>query len=84
MLLFDALVGNNDRHFYNWGVIRSVELRQEPCFSPIYDTARGLLWNESEEKIVDLALSDARAKVYLQKYIKGSRPKIGWEGANQH
>lgn len=80
MLLFDALVGNNDRHFYNWGVIRDLESHQEPCFSPIYDTARGLLWNESEEKIVDLALNDSKAKAYLQKYIRGSRPKIGWDG----
>jgi len=24
LIIFDALVGNNDRHFFNWGVIRSV------------------------------------------------------------
>src|SRR5690606_13021739 len=22
MLVFDAIIGNNDRHFYNWGVIK--------------------------------------------------------------
>ncbi|MBK8055422.1 MAG: HipA domain-containing protein [Saprospiraceae bacterium] len=24
LLLFDALIGNNDRHFYNWGCIKSI------------------------------------------------------------
>lgn len=54
MLLFDALVGNNDRHFYNWGIVRHIESLHKPYFSPVYDTARGLFWNESEKKIVDL------------------------------
>ncbi len=42
MLIFDALVGNNDRHFYNWAIIRPVKRIQiAPRFAPIYDTARG-------------------------------------------
>jgi hypothetical protein len=35
LVIFDALVGNNDRHFFNWGVIRSVESRFQPFFSPV-------------------------------------------------
>jgi hypothetical protein len=42
LVIFDAVVGNNDRHFFNWGVIRSVESNFQPFFSPVYDTARGL------------------------------------------
>jgi hypothetical protein len=38
MLLFDAWVGNNDRHFYNWGVVVDIKGRQKPYFSPVYDT----------------------------------------------
>lgn len=82
MLLFDALVGNNDRHFYNWGVIRHIESKHEPYFSPIYDTARGLFWNEPEKKIVALYNDKKRFDTYLSKYCKNSRPKVGWEGVN--
>ncbi|PIX33093.1 MAG: hypothetical protein COZ59_10525 [Bacteroidetes bacterium CG_4_8_14_3_um_filter_31_14] len=52
MLLFDSLIGNNDRHFYNWGIVRSISKKNEPYFSPIYDTARGLFWNDHEDKIL--------------------------------
>lgn len=79
MLLFDALVGNNDRHFYNWGVVRHIESKEEPYFSPIYDTARGLFWNESEKKVVALYKDSKRLENYLPKYCINSRPKIGWE-----
>lgn len=44
MIAFDALVGNNDRHFYNWGVIDTIKRsKKRPKFAPIYDSARGLL-----------------------------------------
>jgi hypothetical protein len=53
MIAFDAIVGNNDRHFYNWGVINTVKkMGKPPKFAPIYDSARGLMWNESEQNIV--------------------------------
>ena len=81
MLLFDALVGNNDRHFYNWGVVRHIESKNEPYFSPVYDTARGLFWNEPEKKVLALWKDTNRLQAYMSKYCKNSRPKIGWEGA---
>ena len=43
MLVFDAIIGNNDRHFYNWGIVKHIHNKYDPKFSPIYDTARGLL-----------------------------------------
>jgi hypothetical protein len=79
MLLFDALVGNNDRHFYNWGIIRSLNNSKTPCFSPVYDTARGLFWNDSEEKVKKIWNDQNRLDAYLKKYALLSRPKIGWE-----
>ena len=78
MLIFDAIVGNNDRHFYNWGVIKDVKSKQTPIFSPIYDTARGLYWNQSEENVVSLCKTLNKNKI--NKYINGAKPKIGWEG----
>jgi len=59
MIVFDGLTGNNDRHFYNWGVIDSKKKTSKlPNFAPLYDSARGLLWNVDDQKI----------KVYLKEY----------------
>ena len=80
LVIFDAVVGNNDRHFSNWGVIRSIESSFQPFFSPVYDTARGLFWNYSESKITDIVEVDHTTDRHIQKYCKDSRPKIGWEG----
>lgn len=80
LLIFDALIGNNDRHFFNWGVVRSVENSFLPFFSPVYDTARGLFWNYSESKLRDIAEVNKTADSHIRKYCKESRPKIGWEG----
>ena len=80
LIIFDALVGNNDRHFFNWGVIRSVESRFQPFFSPIYDTARGLFWNYSESKVKNIVEVNKTTDNHIRRYCKDSRPKIGWEG----
>ena len=80
MLLFDAWVGNNDRHFYNWGVVMDVKGRHKPYFSPVYDTARGLFWNFTEQKIVSLQKNSKELDAQIKKYIVGSCPKVGWDG----
>ena len=80
LVIFDAVVGNNDRHFFNWGVIRSVESGSPPFFSPVYDTARGLFWNYSEDKLTDIVEVNKTTDSHIRKYCKESRPKIGWEG----
>lgn len=80
LIIFDALVGNNDRHFFNWGVVRSVENSFQPFFSPVYDTARGLFWNYSESKMKDIVEVNKTIDKHIRKYCKESRPKIGWEG----
>lgn len=80
LIIFDALVGNNDRHFFNWGVIKSVENHFQPFFSPIYDTARGLFWNYSESKVKGIVEINKTTDSHIQRYCEQSRPKIGWEG----
>lgn len=81
MLLFDAIVGNNDRHFYNWGVITDLFGKISPHFSPVYDTARGLFWNASEHKIKGFFQSNKSLDDQLERYVKGSKPRVGWDGA---
>ncbi|MDN3725392.1 HipA domain-containing protein [Aequorivita sp. SDUM287046] len=77
MLLFDCLTGNNDRHYYNWGVITHIRNAHEPYFSPIYDTARGLYWNNDEEFILSLHKdNEEQQNNRIHKYVKTSVPKI--------
>lgn len=80
LLLFDAIVGNNDRHFFNWGIIRNLKGLHDPYFSPIYDTARGLFWNHAEQNLLSLRKDKNQLSAFFVKYNKNSRPKIGWEG----
>lgn len=82
MLVFDAITGNNDRHFYNWGVVKDIKRQKCPKFAPIYDSARGLFWNDSETKIEQLYNDAKQVDVKIQKYSESSKPKIGWEDIN--
>jgi hypothetical protein len=77
MLTFDALVGNNDRHFYNWGVIDTKKKTSKlPIFTPIYDSARGLLWNYSDENIVKIHNAKGQR---IGKYIEEACPRVSIE-----
>ena len=80
LLILDALIGNNDRHFYNWGIITNISGKEKPIFSPIYDTARGLFWNEHEDKLKRILQDKNRLPQFIMSYAKNSVPKIGWEG----
>jgi hypothetical protein len=75
MIGFDTLVGNQDRHFYNWGVITHPKGAITPRLAPIYDTARGLFWNTTEQKLVRYGQTQA-----LAAYVWNSTPQIGWNG----
>jgi hypothetical protein len=77
MLLFDAFTGNNDRHYYNWGVISHIKNKHKPYFSPVYDSARGLFWNKSDKNIISLhkELKNVNNK-QLDNYVLSSVPKI--------
>jgi len=78
MMAFDALIGANDRHAQNWGVIESA-VRPGPLrFAPIFDTARGLFWNSHEDQLVAM---DERGErdAEVEKYARRSTPLIGFE-----
>lgn len=48
VILFDALIANQDRHCENWGVIqREARIR----FAPIFDNGASLGFNNTEERI---------------------------------
>lgn len=80
MITFDALVGNNDRHFYNWGVIDNKKKTHKPLkLAPIYDSARGLLWNFSDENIIATYKSHVEGSNKIKNYIEGACPRISIE-----
>ncbi|MDN5216942.1 HipA domain-containing protein [Fulvivirgaceae bacterium BMA12] len=80
MIAFDGLVGNNDRHFYNWGVIDTKKKNQKPPrFAPLYDSARGLLWNLSDENIVHYYNVHNQNGKKIDKYIENACPRISLE-----
>lgn len=76
LIVFDAIVGNNDRHFYNWGVIDTIKITAKtPTFAPVYDSARGLFWNYSDGNIIRIVDQESKIK----KYIEGACPRISIE-----
>lgn len=75
MLAFDCLIGHNDRHPYNWGVIVPIFKAQSPRFSPVFDTARALFWNVPETRVKQM-LSDRRQ---LETYIAKCAPPFSWD-----
>jgi len=79
-MIFDAFIGNNDRHFYNWGIIRDIRSTTAPTFAPIYDTARGLFWNYDESQINTIIEQKSRLNDVIKNYCERSSPKTGWEG----
>lgn len=80
MLSFDALVGANDRHFYNWGVIDNKKrTNKNPKLAPIYDTARGLLWNFDDVNIVKHYKNLKTGGKKIENYIRNASPRISIE-----
>jgi len=81
MIVFDCLLGNNDRHFYNWGVITNTKKTiKMPIFAPVYDSARGLFWNQSDEYIVNIYKHEQEgSSKKIQNYAKNATPRISCE-----
>jgi hypothetical protein len=76
MLMFDSLIGSQDRHAKNWGVLRpETEIVPKRAFrlAPLFDSARALLWDMPEGKLVSLDLDG----VAMDRYIAKSKPCIG-------
>ena len=82
LLAFDAIVGNNDRHFYNWGVVLDIQNRRNPRFSPIFDTARALYWNTTDARLGEIAKDPKRCREHQEKYVQKCFPKTGWDGTS--
>lgn len=79
MLAHGALIGVQDRHHENWGVVVVREVGgPRPRFSPLFDSARGLFCNRTELDIRDFFGVAGQAR--LSRYIEKSRPLVGFDG----
>jgi hypothetical protein len=80
MIVHDAIIGVQDRHHANWGLI--VQRGREappPRFSPLYDSARGLFCNESDGDLLR-RFTGSVGQERLDGYAARSRPLMGWQG----
>lgn len=84
MLVFDALIGSMDRHSQNWGLLAKSKGPVSYRLSPIFDTARSLLWSLDEaqiERMAGEAAANEDAKKIcdsrLDRYIERAQPCMG-------
>lgn len=71
MLVFDALIGNQDRHPFNWSMLFYDNNHVE--FSPIYDNGASLGFRFDDESLL-LLLQDQNKK---DKYVRKAKVKAG-------
>lgn len=78
MIAFDALIGAPDRHAMNWGLLVPIKPSgsSQPIFAPIFDTARGLFREHSDDDLRRRSGSMGRA-AFIKGYAERSRPVFG-------
>ena len=50
LIVFDALIGGTDRHYYNWGVLERADDGSFVKLSPAFDNGISLLWKMKDYK----------------------------------
>jgi hypothetical protein len=78
MIAFDAFVGAPDRHAMNWGVLVPVGPSGDSTavFAPIFDTARGLFREHSDDDLRKKSESIGRS-TFIERYAERSKPVFG-------
>jgi hypothetical protein len=79
MLTHDALIGVQDRHHENWGIVVAREVGgPAPRFAPLYDSARGLFCNRGDSDLPSFMGQAGSQR--LDGYIARARPLVGFDG----
>lgn len=68
MLVFDALIYNEDRHFGNFGLLRDNHSGEIIAPAPIYDNGLSLLCYAGRDDLTDLSTLEAYAKTRTNPY----------------
>lgn len=69
MMIFDCLIGNNDRHDENWGLLFDLETLKFKL-APFYDNASCLTQQLDKTRILKML----QEKNLIEKYVNNSRP----------
>ena len=75
IILFDALIGNTDRHQDNWGVLWRTNENGEmvPRFAPAFDNGTALAHEIMEERLDRFASEEA-----IDRYVRRGRHHMKW------
>jgi len=90
IIVFDSIIGNEDRHQENWSIIvtnslvdrttlfrkKKTILETSYTFAPIYDSGSSMGRELNDEKVAQM-LKD---QVQIEAYIKRGQSEIHWEG----
>ncbi|MDE7128002.1 MAG: HipA domain-containing protein, partial [Bacteroidales bacterium] len=90
IIIFDSIIGNEDRHQENWSIIvrnkrtdhntlfrrKRADIESSYKFAPIYDSGSSMGRELTDSKISQM-LKDS---VQLEAYIKRGQSEIHWEG----
>lgn len=78
MILFDALIGNSDRHHSNWGIVFALDDKKGmyDYFSPLYDNGSSLCAYVNDEDINKLFKDKMMYNALLDTKSKST---IGWD-----
>jgi|GEM_PF-12964 len=78
--IFDALIGNTDRHQDNWGIIEKFQhldtgsmILAEICIAPVFDNGTSMGYN-----ILSNKLKDFQSEVQLEKYYRKGWHHMKW------
>lgn len=78
MILFDALIGNSDRHSNNWGIITGIDIDKSVLvfrFCPLYDNGSSLCAYEDMENINIFSNDNMKYEALINTKSKST---IGW------
>ena len=78
MVIFDALIGNMDRHHKNWGVCTEQKYKQQLLldkkkliplryFTPLFDLGSSLMFELSDEKVQEMLNDESKLVNYVEK-----------------
>lgn len=77
MLVFDAWIGNGDRHSANWAILVRGPLHGSACrLAPMYDTA-GCLLADLKDETVERRFGSGLEDAALQRYVEKCRSGFG-------
>jgi hypothetical protein len=83
MLLFDALIGNTDRHQDNWGLLWRQNTKLLARMAPVFDNGISLGYEILETKMINFD-NHARMRVYIDKGRHHLRWQLQDEEPMQH